>query len=115
MQKAQLRKDSGKISRGRELAAMQQTAEENAELTVKPVPKLEAENRVDTVGTVGGLRVYIPARMAKDSQFPFSPGEIVTLRGVSDATGAVIGILMTKKKDSSSGVILRKTGEESSA
>lgn len=44
------------------------------------VPKLEAQSHLDTVGSAGGLRVYIPARMARDSQFPFEPDEKIVIR-----------------------------------
>ncbi|MDG6907878.1 MAG: hypothetical protein JRN20_19070 [Nitrososphaerota archaeon] len=67
-------------------------------IEIIPIPKLETESRVDTVGTVGGLRVYIPSRMAKDSQFPLSPGETVEIKAIKYRKGEVSGILITKKE-----------------
>ncbi|MDG6919699.1 MAG: hypothetical protein JRN12_03545 [Nitrososphaerota archaeon] len=78
------------------------TTIEAGAVVVTPVPKLEAESSLDTVGTVGGLRVYIPARMTKDSQFPFNAGQIVAIKGVKNQRGSVIGLLITDKKAESS-------------
>jgi hypothetical protein len=74
------------------------TAQKDNEFdTLTLVTKLEADASVDPVGTVGGLRIYVPARMAKDSQFPFTPGETATITVVSDGDGPV-GLLVTKKE-----------------
>jgi len=70
------------------------------EQPLRLITKLEAEASVDPVGTVGGLRIYIPARVAKDSQFPFLPGEMAVIRVVSDENGPV-GLFVTKKQEKS--------------
>lgn len=70
---------------------------ENKEIILESVPRLDAESRIDPVGTVGGLRVYVPARMAKDSQFPFRPGENIVIKAVKDKTGRSTGLLVTKQ------------------
>ncbi len=61
------------------------------------VPKLVAESSLDRVGGAGGLRVYIPARMAKDRQFPFKPGELTRIRVMLDPHGREGGLLLAKK------------------
>ncbi len=59
------------------------------------VPNLEAKSHIDTVGTVGGLRMYIPARMSRDSQFPFPNDEEVTIRVLIEK-GTPVGLLVTE-------------------
>jgi hypothetical protein len=80
---------------GKEEEFQQQMEKTSIEIT--PIPKLVTESRIDTVGTVGGLRVYIPSRLARDSQFPLSAGEAVEIKAVKDRKGSVSGILITKK------------------
>lgn len=67
----------------------------------EPIAKLDTESSIDPVGAVGGLRVYIPARVARDSQFPFTPGEVATVRTIADDEGTV-GLLVIKKERVSS-------------
>jgi hypothetical protein len=54
---------------------------------------LRAEASIDPVGTVGGLRIYIPASMANHGQFPFRPGDMTTITALPN------GLLVTKKMD----------------
>src|SRR2546426_2900432 len=61
------------------------------------VSDLEAKSYVDAVGRVGGVRLYIPARMANDSQFPFPVGDAITVT-VLKSNGKSVGLLVAKRK-----------------
>src|SRR5213080_1064144 len=61
------------------------------------VPKLVAESSLDRVGGAGGLRLYLPARMAKDRQFPFRPGELARMMVILDGQGREVGLILAKK------------------
>ncbi|MGA3020834.1 MAG: hypothetical protein ABSD68_02700 [Candidatus Micrarchaeales archaeon] len=39
--------------------------------------KLEAKSKIDAVGNVGGMKVYIPSQIAQAKEFPFKSGEEV--------------------------------------
>ena len=61
------------------------------------IPKLVAESSLDRVGGAGGLRIYLPARMAKDRQFPFRPGELARMMVLLDGQGREVGLILAKK------------------
>ncbi len=62
------------------------------------VPDFETETQLATVGSVGGFRFYVPARFAKDSQFPFKLGDPLVLR-VFRASEGLLGLVVGKRED----------------
>lgn len=44
------------------------------------IRQLELKAAFDSVGIVGGVRLYIPSRIARDALFPFLPGELVKVK-----------------------------------